>query len=477
MSPTIEASSASPLEILAGRGFSRVASAHFSRGNAARILLDGPENYTAWLNAIAAADRSVHLENYIVDDDRVGRSFAEAMIAAAGRGVRARILYDWFGCWSRTPSAYWRDLRQHGVEIRCYNPPRFGSPVGWISRDHRKLLTVDGEIAFAGGLCIGQAWEGDPARGVAPWRDTGIEIRGPAVAHLEAAFMDSWAAAGPALPAEDATATTIAPAGDLNLLVIPGSQDGMGLYRLEQLIADLAERSLWLTDAYFVASTAYVRALSDAARSGVDVRLLVPGSSDAPVIQTLSRSGYRPLLEAGVRVFEWNGPMLHAKTAVADGSLARIGSSNSNLASWIINRELDVTIADADFAGEMARIYERDLESATEIVLRLRRVRAAAPEGAGDRRPRRARAAGASRLVAGAVGFGSAVNAAIGRRRPLGASESRVLAAGGALALVIALAALLLPAVIAYPFALAAIWGAATLFGRAWRLRTRSGHG
>ena len=120
-----------------------------------------------------------------------------------------------------------------------------------------------------------------------------------------------------------------------------------------KLVAEIAERSLWLTDAYFVGTTGYVRALSGAARAGVDVRLLVPGSNDWPVVGALSRAGYRSLLEAGVRVFEWNGPMLHAKTAVADGCWSRVGSSNSNLASWTSNRELDVTIQDAEFAARM----------------------------------------------------------------------------------------------------------------------------
>src|SRR6185437_15608652 len=146
-------------------------------------------------------------------------------------------------------------------------------------------------------------------------------------------------------------------------------------YRLEQLVAEIAEETLWLTDAYFVGTTGYVHALCGAAQAGVDVRLLVPGSSNWPIVGGLSRAGYRPLLEAGVRVFEWNGPMLHAKTAVADGCWSRIGSSNSNLASWTSNRELDVTIQDSDFAGRMMAMFEEDLENATEIVIKAGKVR------------------------------------------------------------------------------------------------------
>ena len=158
-----------------------------------------------------------------------------------------------------------------------------------------------------------------------------------------------------------------------------------GLYRLDQLIAAMARRSLWVTDAYFVGVAPYVQAVSAAARDGVDVRLLVPGTSDIPAVASISRAGYRPLLEAGVRVFEWNGSMLHAKTAVADGRWARVGSSNLNLASWIGNCELDIAIEDEVFARCMEAQYETDLGNATEIVLKLpRRLRKAAAEAAQD---------------------------------------------------------------------------------------------
>ena len=211
-----------------------------------------------------------------------------------------------------------------------------------------------------------------------PWRDTAIAIRGPAVADIEAAFADSWMSEGPPIPRLEMTRVGAhEQVGNLKAWVIAGRPDEMSLYRLEQLVAEIAEHSLWLTDAYFVGTTGYVHALCGAAKAGVDVRLLVPGSSNWPIVGAVSRAGYRSLLEAGVRVFEWNGTMLHAKTAVADGCWSRVGSSNSNLASWTSNRELDVTIQDADFAAAMAAMYERDLENATEIVLDAGRMRAA----------------------------------------------------------------------------------------------------
>ena len=506
------------LRSLLRNAFSRIADAEFSRDNAARLLCDGPANYPVWLAAIAEAKRVVHLENYIIDDDTVGRQFADALMRASARGVKCRVLYDWLGCGIRTPRRFWRMLRDGGVEVRCYNPPRLATPVAWISRDHRKLLTVDGTVAFAGGLCISKHWASDPARNRTAWRDTAVEIRGPAVRHLEAAFADSWAAAGPPLPPEDLppearkedaaaedAATPAVPIGDvppsqstdfigpLDLWVVAGRPDNMGLYRLQQMIASTVKHRLWLADAYFVATTGYVNTLTDAARAGVDVRLLVPGSSDVPLIKALSLAEYRPLLEAGVRVFEWNGPMMHAKTTVADSCWARVGSSNSNLASWISNRELDITIDDRVFARAMEAMYLRDLCNCTEIVLQAGKVRpgggyvaqeeeeadlAPAPVTASNwrssgRNPigRGSQRANAGRLLAGTIGAGSSIGASISQHRALTPTEARVLAVGGLVLVALGLLAIFAPKLIAYPLAVIAAWLGIALLLRAWRLR------
>jgi cardiolipin synthase len=463
-----------PLEALGVSAFSRVAEARQADGNAVRLLRDAGENYPAWLQAIAGARQAVHLENYIIAEDGVGDEFSEALCEAARRGVRCRVLYDWLGCRRKTSARFWATLRAAGVEVRCYNPPRLDTPLAWISRDHRKVLCVDGRVAFTGGLCIGRDWEGDVERNRSPWRDTGVEIRGPAVAHVEAAFADSWLSTGAPLFGEDVPRPEdIAPAGALSMWVIAGQPNSMGLYKLEQLIAEIVEHSLWLSDAYFVATTGYVRALSGAARAGVDVRLLVPGSGDWPIVRTLSQAGYRPLLEAGVRVFEWNGPMMHAKTAVADGCWTRIGSSNSNFASWISNRELDVTIKDQDFAKEMETLYVRDLENATEIVLSSGRVRAAGSVGATtSRRTGRRRPAKAGRLVAGVVGLGSVVGATVTQHRAPGPAEAIVLSVGATSMLALAITAFLLPHVFAYLLGAGSAWIGVAIFLRAWKLRT-----
>jgi len=456
--------------------FSRVVGAAPVKGNVVRLLRDGAENYPAWLEAIAAAQQSIHFENYIFRGDVIGQEFAAALGAKAQQGVAVRILYDWMGSFLQTPPGFWRRLRAMGVEVRCFNRPRLDSPFGWLSRNHRKTVSVDGAVGFVAGLCVGDVWVGFPARSIPAWRDTGIEIRGPAVADLDAAFAESWSHASGQPPAPvkvqpdiEPAAATADPAqpGQVSLRVIASKPNMMGLYRFDQLIAGMARRSLWLTDAYFVGTTAYVRALCEAAQDGVDVRLLVPGASDIPVAKALSRAGYRPLLDAGIRVFEWNGPMLHAKTAVADGRWARIGSSNLNLASWLGNWELDVAIENAAFAAEMESMFEADLRNATEIVLDLGRVHSTVPRGR-----RRARRGSPGRLAAGAVGLGSAVGAAITNHRALGPAESKVMAAAAVLLLVLATVAVLVPLLLTVPMAIIAAWVAVTLLVRAWRLRT-----
>src|SRR5690606_4070082 len=162
---------------------------------------------------------------------------------------------------------------------------------GWLSRNHRKSLCVDDRVAFVSGLCVGQRWVGDPQRGIAPWRDTGVEVRGPAVADVAQAFARAWAETGATIPTvELPDAAAIPAAGEAELRVLATMPAVAGLYRLDQLIAALARESLWLTDAYFVGTASYVQALREAAMDGVDVRLLVPGASDVPIVSPITRS-------------------------------------------------------------------------------------------------------------------------------------------------------------------------------------------
>jgi cardiolipin synthase len=201
------------------------------------------------------------------------------------------------------------------------------------------------------------------------------------------------------------------------------------------------------------------------------VRLLVPGSSNWPLVGALSQSAYRPLLQAGVRVFEWNGPMLHAKTAVADGCWSRIGSSNSNLASWVTNRELDVTINDESLAQQMTAMYEADMTNSTEVVLKTGRTGIKKPSSGPTRKYNRSSATSAGRLLSGAIGLGSTLTASFSQQRSLGAEEFFVILGGGGLLLLLAIIAILLPRLVAWPIALFAAWFAVGFFTHAWKLR------
>lgn len=463
----------SPVRVLAEQAFSRAAGAPLLTGNSVRLLKDAQENYPAWLEAIRRAEKNIHFECYIIHEDETGREFAEALAAKAREGLRVRLIYDWLGALGAASSKLWRQMSDAGVEVRCFNPPRFDSPFGWLSRDHRKMLSVDGSIGYVTGLCVGRRWVGYPERNIEPWRDTGVEVRGPAVADIEMAFSQSWGACGEPLPESELVKRDSVPvAGETLMRVIGGMPNTAGLYRLDYLVAALARRSLWLTDAYFVGTTTYIQSLASAARDGCDVRLLVPGSTDVPLISALSRTGYRPLLEAGVRVFEWNGSMLHAKTAVADGHWARVGSTNLNLASWMGNWELDVAVEDKRFAEEMEAMFLEDLNHSTEIVLSERkRVRATNhPEPPLRQHHRRYRRGSAGRAALGALGLGSAVSAVITNRRILGPAEARVMVVASVLLLLLSVIAVLWPRVVTIPLAVLGVWIAAALLIRSYRL-------
>ena len=249
-------------------------------------------------------------------------------------------------------------------------PSSLRDPYGVFQRDHRKLVVVDGEVAFAGGFCIGQEWAGtgdDP-----PWRDTGIEIRGPAVSAASRAFGRIWDVMGEPLPRnfEEGLA---GPVGDTSVWLIEGEPRRSRVLRTVALVAAMVQERLWITDPYFVAPGAVAEAMVEAAQSGVDVRVLVPANNNWPLVGTLSRAGYRYLLEQGVRLFEWQGGMIHAKTSVADGLWCRVGSSNLNAWSLLGNWEIDVGVLDVSLAGQLEGIFLADLASSSEIVLPGRR--------------------------------------------------------------------------------------------------------
>jgi cardiolipin synthase len=472
-----------PDRALLDQAFTRAAGAELVSGNSVRLLKDATENYPAWLDAIHSARRKIYFENYFIREDEIGAEFAAALASKARAGLCVRVVYDWLGAFRKTSRKFWRALSDAGVEVRCFNPPRFASPFDSLHRDHRKMLAVDGRIGFVTGLCVAREWVGDAARGIEPWRDTGVELRGPALHDVERAFAQVWAAIGNPLPdGEVIQQQAIAATGEVALRIVANAPGTTGLFRLDQLIAAAARERLWLTDAYFAGIPPYIQALRAAARDGVDVRLLVPGATDIPVVRRLSESGYRPLLEAGVRVFEWKGSMLHAKTAVADGRWARVGSSNLNVASWIGNYELDVVVECEPFAAAMEKMYLADLECTTEIILRPRRRKHGAPPDAGSQPATRAGSprgavgmsgpgGSAGRAAAGALRLGRTVSAALSEQRVLEPAEARLVAIVGILSLGLAVVALLWPLVVAIPLSILLAWIAIALLMRAYRLR------
>jgi cardiolipin synthase A/B len=459
-----------PFQLLADQAFARTAGAPLVAGNAVRLLKDGCENYPHWLEAIGSAQHWIHFETYILHDDKIGRVFATALADAARRGVKVRLLVDWLGNMMKTSPRFWRELRHAGVEARSFGYPSIDSPLGWISRDHRKSLIVDGRVAFVSGLCVGDDWTDD---GHEAQRDTGVMIQGPAVADVEAAFADAWATTGSPVPLEELPAPNlIPPAGDVAMRVIATMPSTWGVFKLDQLVASIARETLWVTDAYFVGVSAYVNALIAAAKDGVDVRLLVPGTVDVFGVGAMSRAGFRALLEGGVHIFEWNGVMLHAKTAVADGKWARVGSTNANITSWFGNWELDVAVEDEQFGRQMMDMFEKDLENSTEVVLKARKMvsiveRRKTPRFEDWRTRGRTTRRAAS---AGAIRMGRTLGAALTARREVGAAEAYNLFWSSLIFMSFGLVAWQWPKAIAYPFAVLAVWFALAGLFRAWRL-------
>jgi cardiolipin synthase A/B len=336
---------------------------------------------------------------------------------------------------------------------------------------------IDGQIGFIMGLCVGRMWEGIPEKNIAPWRDTGVEVRGPALADIEETFAQVWAMTGEPIPEDELIhRESLYRAGEVSMRVVPSLPAAAGMFRLDQLVAALARKRLWLTDAYYAGTTSYVQALNSAAKDRVDVRLLVPNGTDIPLLRPLSRAGYRPLLEAGVRIFEWNGTMLHAKTAVADGRWARVGSTNLNISSWFGNCELDAVVEDESFARSMEEMYLEDLENATEVVLYGKR-KVRAPGEPRHKYPRRISGSGSGgRAVAGAARIGNTVGAAFTGRRVLEAVEARLMTAAGVVLLILAALFALFPRMLVYPLVTIFVWLGAALLYRALKLYRQGKH-
>lgn len=446
------------------RAFDRAAGGRPIPGNRVGLLFDGPAAFEAMLGLIAGAERWIHFDNYIFQSDETGFRFAEALAARARVGVKVRVSVDWLGSFG-TKRTLWQLLESAGVSIHFFHRPGLLDLPSYLSRNHRKLVVADGRRAVLGGFCIGDEWAGDPARGRLPWRDTAIAVDGPAAA-LDRAFARTWAIGAPQLP-DDEFASEVEACGSAFVRVLAGEPATERAYRVTELLLATAAERVWVTDAYLVAPRRLYRYLVDAATEGVDVRLLVPGTSDIPLVRNLTRFGYRDLIRAGVRIYEWNGPMLHAKTVVADSRWVRIGSSNLNHSSLVSNYELDVLVDAPDLADDMEAQFRRDLDQSAEVSTRP--VRA----------PRRLR---------GVLPPALSIPAATGSRHARGVRERgsrsvlamRTLVAGARLALfgplaigfaVIGVLFLVLPGPMAITFGIASTWLAVVAGAEALRRR------
>jgi cardiolipin synthase len=348
-------------------------------GNRVSLLEDGPATYRAMFAAIRGARHHINLETYIFDDDEKGREFADLLLAKRSEGVEVNLIYDSVGGIG-TPKAFFDRLREGGVNIVEFNPVNpLKAKKGWQvnNRDHRKLLVVDGTVAFLGGINISNVYStgssgvrggsADPSS--SGWRDTHVRIEGPVVAGLQKLFMDTWMRqGGEALP-DARYFPVIKPAGSEIVRAIGSRAEDPYSAIYVTLVSAIthAENHVYLTNAYFVPDPQLLEALLEAARRGVDVKLILPSRTDSALVFHAGRSFYDTLLEGGVKIFERQGALLHSKTALVDGVWSTIGSTNLDWRSFLHNDELNAVILGREFAAEMRAMFDRDLAASTQI--------------------------------------------------------------------------------------------------------------
>ena len=352
-----------------------------SIGNKVTLLQDGPATYAAMFAAIRNAKNHINLESYIIEDDEIGREFAGLLLAQQARGVQVNLIYDSVGGFD-TPKAFFDRLREGGIAVLEFNPVNPLAARGrWLlnNRDHRKLLVVDGRTAFIGGVNISSVYssgsvvgrrQSDGTSQVA-WRDTHLKIEGPVVGELQKLFLGTWQKQrGEVLAAKDYFPALHPQGNDIVRAVGSTPDDPYSLMYLT-LVSALgnAEQQILLTQAYFVPDAQLLKALADAARRGVDVKLILPGHSDSSATFHAGRSHFHGLLSAGVRIYERNGALLHSKTAVIDGVWASVGSSNLDWRSFLDNDEVNAVVLGREFARQMQSAFAEDLKLSEEITL------------------------------------------------------------------------------------------------------------
>jgi cardiolipin synthase len=350
-------------------------------GNRVELLQDGPATYRSMIEAIDAARDHINMESYIFDDGEIGQRFADALIARQRAGVQVHLIRDSVGTLG-TSAAFFTRMRDAGVQVVEFNPVNpLTAKAGWQvnQRDHRKLLVIDGRIAFLGGVNISSVYSGSspdldelpPMSGDLPWRDTHLRLEGPVVAELQKLFIGTWAVQkGPELSARHYF-PPLEQRGDEVVRAIGSSPDEPYSLIYVTLISALrsAQSEIWLTNAYFVPDPQLLATLKDAVGRGVDVRLVLPSSTDSWLVFHAGRAYYEELLEAGVRLYERDDALLHVKTAVIDGVWSTVGSTNLDWRSFLHNQEVNAVVLGADFGEQMRAAFRADLAQSREISL------------------------------------------------------------------------------------------------------------
>lgn len=347
----------------------RIDGAPLLGGNEVEVYVRGEDAFAAMRAAVSSARREILLESYIYKDDATGRAFLEDLAAAAARGVRVKVLADALGSIA-TRADFWREMELRGIESRLFHP-LFKKLWYQPFRDHRKILVVDGRVAFTGGMNIGEEY-GSAVRTTRPgstWRDTHLRVAGPTAWEMAIVFGESWVQAEgspldlPTLDAEKAEA----PGSRILVLDSRPKRGAAESAAALAAVAGAARRSLWITNAYFAPGWAGVRILGQAAARGVDVRLLLPGMTDVPIVRHAGHGYFSRLLRRGVRIFEYQGSILHAKSLVADGHVSVVGSTNLDFRSFLFNSECDLLVLCDRTAQTLEQVFLKDLESAEEI--------------------------------------------------------------------------------------------------------------
>lgn len=350
-------------------------------GNQVTLLQDGPATYQAMYAAIQGARDHINMETYILDDDEVGQRFAQALIDKQTAGVQVNLIRDSAGTLT-TPAAFFTRLADAGVNVLEFNPVNpLAARREWLlnQRDHRKLLIVDGETAFLGGINISSVYSGGSFQpgshrrpgGALAWRDTDLRIQGPVVADFQRLFLGAWASQKGAPLASRNYFPALAPVGRQVVRAIGSSPEEPFSQIYATLLSAIgsAETSVNITNAYFAPDPQLLAALEAAARRGVQVNLILPGQTDSWLVFHAGRGYYAQLLRAGVRIYERRGAILHSKTALVDGVWATVGSTNLDWRSFLHNHELNAVVLGAEFGAQVQAMFAKDLAASDAITL------------------------------------------------------------------------------------------------------------